>query len=160
MKPTEQRFRLLVMAGLIVMAVGIFLPVETSHGSSLIRSALFSFNRFKGKNGLTDGLYLNSLGVFPLIIVIAMAYAIAYREELGGMCFIAAVYLGLIFYDVILYGDNGKMGFGWLFLFGGLGMMIGALVWQWWVGRPRAPLTPDSPPPLSDQEVFSSPPAE
>ncbi|MBN1563543.1 MAG: hypothetical protein JXA10_06885 [Anaerolineae bacterium] len=149
------QIKTLALIGVLLMAVGAFLPLERE-SDSWADQALFSFDRFDGsstsrsiRNGLTDNLW----GISLFILAVTTAYAALNFDGLGGMVTIIFVYLVLLFYLFVEW--EMKLSFGWLFLFGGW-LLIAVANFQH--GQlPSEPLMPRPSKPAADLGRFSPP---
>lgn len=123
---TTSQLKIMALVGILIMAVGIFLPLETE-SSDFEDRVLFSFDRFDGPNAvrtIRNGLSSNAQGICLLGLALVAAYTARDFDGLGQMSIITLVYISLTLY--ILVGNEVSLSYGWVFLYGGWGLMATA----------------------------------
>lgn len=128
-RTVKMLMRLLALVGLLTMVVGVFVPLicsEDDGDCELVNSAGFSLERFDEQDEFGVAMQQNIIGILLLIVIFSSLYSVVTFRGLLMMCLVALFHLSLWLFVITESArfDETELEFGWLLLYGGLGLMF------------------------------------
>lgn len=120
----SQILKIVGLVALAIVAIGAFLPASCDEECNFDESPFFSFDRFDEADNFGEGIAANFLGVNIFLFVVFGGIALTQFKGVLTVIIALTIYLLNILYAIVEGEGNDDLGWGWIFLLGGLILLM------------------------------------